>query len=156
MGTLTQSCFVYCCCLMNVELSSICHDQLLFVGASYSTAVILISQFYLHWSKLGQAEKIKRDFSQEKKKRLVLTCHFTRFFDVWFVNNPWYAVSFTKFYFYDFSTLYVLFFLVELRKFTISDFPMQTHMGVHIDNFIYFLHPLIDPHFTKTFLCWLH
>ena len=90
--------FVYCCCLMNVELSSICHDQLLFVGALYSTAVILISQFYLHWSKLGQAEKIKRDFSQEKKKRLVLTCHFTRFFDIWFRKNQWYAVRFTKFY----------------------------------------------------------
>ena len=47
--------------------------------------------------------------------------------------------------------LYVLFFLEELRKFTISNFPKQTHLGVHIDHFIVFLHPLIDPHFTKMF-----
>ena len=44
------------------------------------------------------------------------------------------------------------FFLDELRKFTISDFPKQQHLGY----FIFFLHPLIDPHFTKMFLCWLH
>ena len=56
--------------------------------------------------KVGTSGKNKERFlSQEetRKKRLVLTCHFTRFFDVWFVNPCWCAVSFTKFYFFTIS-----------------------------------------------------
>ena len=51
--------------------------------------------------KVGTSGKNKERFlSQEetRKKRLVLTCHFTRFCDIWFGNNQWYAVRFTKFY----------------------------------------------------------
>ena len=44
----------------------------------------------------------------------------------------------------------VLFFLDELRKFTISDFPKQTHFG-HILITLFFFHPLIDPHFDIVF-----
>ena len=49
------------------------------------------------------------------------------------------------------------FFSEELRKFTISDFPKQTHLGYTlITLFFPYNQPLIDPHFTKMFLCWLH
>ena len=37
------------------------------------------------------------------------------------------------------------FFLDKLRKFTISDFPKQTHFR-HILITLFFFHPLIDPH----------
>ena len=34
------------------------------------------------------------------------------------------------------ETYMYFFFFDKLRKFTISDFPKQTHLGVHIDHFI--------------------
>ena len=43
------------------------------------------------------------------------------------------------------------FFLDELRKFTISDFPKQMHLGYILITLFFFLHPLIDPHFAKMF-----
>ena len=44
------------------------------------------------------------------------------------------------------------FFSDKLRKFTISDFPKQTHFGhISIAHFITFLHHLIDPHFDIVF-----
>ena len=48
------------------------------------------------------------------------------------------------------------FFLDELRKFTISDFPKQTHLGYTLITLFFFQHPIIDPHFTKMLLSWLH
>ena len=43
------------------------------------------------------------------------------------------------------------FFLDKLRKFTISDFPMQTHFGHILIIFFFFLCPLIDPPFDIVF-----
>ena len=53
--------------------------------------------------------------------------------------------------------LYVLFFLGQTQKIHHNKwFSQADTFGVHIDHFIFFLHPLIDPHFTKMFLCWLY
>ena len=75
----------------------------------------------------------------------LLLCDFVQFEKL--------GIFFTKL---NVCKLYVLFFLDKLRKFTISDFPKQTHLGYALITLFFFLHPLIDPHFTKMFLCWLH
>ena len=43
------------------------------------------------------------------------------------------------------------FFSAELRKFTISDFPKQTHFGHILITLFFFLYPLIDPHIDIVF-----
>ena len=44
---------------------------------------------------------------------------------------------FPSFFFIYVHYMY-FFFLDELREFTISDFPKQMHLGVHINHFIFF------------------
>ena len=48
--------------------------------------------------------------------------------------------------------LYVIFFFSdELRKFSISDFPKQTHFGHILITIFFFLHPLTNPHIDIVF-----